>query len=69
MRKRIALLLLTLVLTAPGCAAVGEMLIDAAIHAAFDHDHDGRRERRRERRRQRLGPEVFPRGSGAVRGC
>ena len=62
MRKRIALLLLllTLVLTAPGCAAIGEMVIDAAIHAAFDHDHDD--DDRRERRRRRRGPEVFPRG-------
>ena len=53
MRKRIALLLLTLVLTAPGCAAVRDIVIDAALHAVFDHDHDDddRRERRRQRRR------------------
>ncbi len=53
MRKRIGLLLLTLVLTAPGCAAVGKMVFDAALHAVFDHDHDDddRRERRRQRRR------------------
>ena len=58
MRKRIALLLLALVLVTPGCAVIAETLIDAAFH---DHDRDERWEQRRRRqklRRKPLGPPV-----------